>query len=226
MSDNTVPAQDESLQNEVNGTLTQPSSEPEIDYEAMNPTGVLIIKRLRENINAGPFLEPVDELMVPRYYSVIKNPMDLQTISENMKNGVYGERLATLLVDIRQIFKNCYQFNLKDSAIYQHAERLEQYFERELLPEAVPEMAAVLPVHQNEPKASPSTTTVEKTIVKKEPVNRDIVPEIDYPCLEIQPTVKSETPSTLSLNESNSCRRILNKISNNESSFWFHAPVR
>jgi hypothetical protein len=167
----------------------------------------------------------VDELLVPRYYTVIKNPMDLQTISENMKNGVYGERLATLLVDIRQIFKNCYQFNLKDSAIYQHAERLEHYFERELLPEAVPEMAAVLPVAPittptSEPKASPSISFAKKEVVK-----RESLPEIEYQSLKIQSSSDVKTEAMLSAADSHSCRRILTKMCSNESSFWFHAPV-
>jgi bromodomain-containing factor 1 len=166
-------------------------------------------------------------LLVPRYYAVIKNPMDLQTISDNMKDGIYGERLATLLVDIRKIFKNCYQFNLKDSAIYQHAERLEHYFERELLPEAVPEMAAVLPVA---PLISPATSeakssATEKIVVKKEVVKRESVPEIEYQPIEIHSTSTVETVAVLSNADSHSCRRILNKMVNNESSFWFHAPV-
>lgn len=50
---------DETQPTEPNSSIMNPSSEPDIDYEAMNPTGVLLIKKLRENINAGPFLEPV-----------------------------------------------------------------------------------------------------------------------------------------------------------------------
>lgn len=154
--------------------------------------------------------------------------MDLQTISDNMKNGMYGERLATLLVDIRQIFKNCYQFNLKDSAIYQHAERLEHYFERELLPEAVPEMAAVIPVapiiSPVEVKVLPSPVT-EKVVVKKEPLKRESIPEIEYQPLQIQTQPSADIPTSLTTAEAHSCRKILNNMSNNESSFWFHAPV-
>jgi hypothetical protein len=59
MADNAITAQDDTQPTEPNSDLIQPPSEPEVDYEAMNPTGVLIIQKLRENINAGPFLEPV-----------------------------------------------------------------------------------------------------------------------------------------------------------------------
>jgi hypothetical protein len=51
--------QDDTQPTEPNSDSIRPPSEPEIDYEAMNPTGVFIIQKLRENINAGPFLEPV-----------------------------------------------------------------------------------------------------------------------------------------------------------------------
>ena len=172
----------------------------------------------------------MDELLVPRYYSVIKHPMDLGTISDNLKEGVYGERLATLLVDIRQIFKNCYQFNLKDSQIYQNAEKLEHYFERELLPEAVPEMAAVLPVPitSSEPKVvvTATPTTQEKIIVKKETVKWESAPDICYSRLEFpEANVNDLSQGKLGDSDSQSCRKILNKISNNPNSFWFHAPV-
>jgi hypothetical protein len=59
MADNTVLGQEDTQPTEPNSETIQPASETEFDYEAMNPTGVFIIKKLRENINAGPFLEPV-----------------------------------------------------------------------------------------------------------------------------------------------------------------------
>ena len=67
MTDVNLESQKDEVSAETNGTLhyyssttdTSTSPTPEVDYEALNPTAVLILKKLKENINAGPFLEPV-----------------------------------------------------------------------------------------------------------------------------------------------------------------------
>ena len=182
-----------------------------INYEELNKTGFYIISKLKQHESAAPFLTPVDEILYPHYRKIVKYPMDLETIAENLKTGVYGDKLAVLFVDVRQIFKNCYLFNLDTSAIYQHAKRLEHYFEKELLPEAVPEMAAVIP-KQSAP-AEPKAPVIPITIPK-------------LTKLVVKKSKESTLPSKgFGANEYQACKRILGKLFTHKSGIWFQRPV-
>jgi hypothetical protein len=50
-----------------------------------------ILHMLRDQKASWPFREPVDPIHsgVPNYFEVIKEPMDLLTIEENLRNNVY-----------------------------------------------------------------------------------------------------------------------------------------
>ncbi len=193
--------------------VTPISSGPRVDYERLNKAGAYIIKKLNEHESSEPFWYPVDERQVPHYRSVIKRPMDLDTIGRNLRAGMYGERQAGLIVDVRQMFKNCYIFNMEESAIYQHAKRLETYFERELLPEAVPEMAAVMgaPSAPSEPKApiiSVKIPTLTKSLAKKKEREKERARE-----LQLLPT------------DWQACKKILTKLMQHSAAIWFLEPV-
>lgn len=65
---------------------------------------------------AGPFLIPVDpvDLEIPDYFDVITSPMDLATISNRLQSegdGGYASR-EEVWQDLRQIFRNCFTYNL------------------------------------------------------------------------------------------------------------------
>lgn len=62
-------------------------------------------------INAW-FLDPVDAegLNIPNYYSIIKKPMDLGKVSEQLANGVLSS-LKDFEKAVRLVFDNCYKFN-------------------------------------------------------------------------------------------------------------------
>jgi bromodomain-containing factor 1 len=61
---------------------------------------------------SGPFSIPVDPvaLNIPNYFTVIKKPMDLQTVGNKLKQGSYGSA-NDFEKDVKQIFVNCYKFN-------------------------------------------------------------------------------------------------------------------
>lgn len=69
------------------------------------------------NYDSIPFRYPVDP-SVPGYYAIIKSPMDLSTVKERLST------LTCFLMDLRQIFQNCFTFNQTDSLIYDQAKRL------------------------------------------------------------------------------------------------------
>ncbi|KAL4792123.1 Bromodomain-containing protein [Aspergillus venezuelensis] len=79
---------------------------------------------------AFPFYYPVDPvaLNIPTYHSIIKKPMDLSTVSAKLQQGQY-ENAKDFENDIRQIFKNCYKFNLPGDPTYLAGEKCEEIFD-------------------------------------------------------------------------------------------------
>lgn len=64
-----------------------------------------------------PFLEPVDANLVPNYYEVISNPMDLKTIREKIDQKLYTS-VEGFIQDLRLMIDNCYRFNEVGSPVY------------------------------------------------------------------------------------------------------------
>ncbi|KAK2735213.1 hypothetical protein FQN57_001318 [Myotisia sp. PD_48] len=78
----------------------------------------------------SPFYLPVDPvaLNIPTYHNVIKKPMDLQTMSNKLQTGQY-ENAKEFEMDMRQIFKNCYKFNIVGDPTYTAGKRAEETFD-------------------------------------------------------------------------------------------------
>ncbi|KKK14726.1 hypothetical protein AOCH_001714 [Aspergillus ochraceoroseus] len=78
---------------------------------------------------AAPFYVPVDPvaLNIPTYHSIIKKPMDLSTIQSKLNTGQY-ENSKEFEIDVRQIVKNCFKFNLKGDPTYIAGEKFEELF--------------------------------------------------------------------------------------------------
>lgn len=78
-----------------------------------------------------PFRELVDRELT-EYYEVIKQPMALEIVKRKLApdSQDHYEDLEDFVKDIRLIFKNCYEFNPKDTEIYQNAKILEDFFEQ------------------------------------------------------------------------------------------------
>ncbi|RDW81086.1 putative transcription regulator BDF1 [Aspergillus mulundensis] len=78
---------------------------------------------------AYPFYYPVDPvaLNIPTYHSIIKKPMDLSTVTNKLNAGQY-ENAKEFELDMRQIVKNCFKFNLKGDPTYQAGEKFEEVF--------------------------------------------------------------------------------------------------
>ncbi|ORD94782.1 BDF1 [Enterospora canceri] len=88
-----------------------------------------IMRKMRANANAGPFLQPVDPvaLGIPDYAEKIKEPMDLGTIKKKLADNSYtsNEQFKT---DMNLIFNNCYLYNGKSSPVGQMGVELEKAF--------------------------------------------------------------------------------------------------
>ncbi|KFY47998.1 hypothetical protein V495_01691 [Pseudogymnoascus sp. VKM F-4514 (FW-929)] len=84
-----------------------------------------------QSINA-PFLIPVDPvaLGIPEYFKIVKSPMDLSTITDNLNSGHYANS-KDFEADIRLMFKNCYKFNPPSTAVNVMGQELEAVFNSE-----------------------------------------------------------------------------------------------
>ncbi|KAK8094348.1 hypothetical protein PG997_001033 [Apiospora hydei] len=79
------------------------------------------------------FLEPVDPVAfnIPTYFSIIKKPMDLGTMSQKLERGEYrtGKEIEK---DLRQMVANSEQFNGQDSLVTLSGQALEAIFKDEV----------------------------------------------------------------------------------------------
>jgi len=91
----------------------------------------IIIKDLINHEYSWPFLYPVDPIAlgIPQYPDFIKNPMDLSTVLEKIKNKQYSndDEFAN---DVRQIWINAEIFNGEGTLINQNAQVLKKDFEK------------------------------------------------------------------------------------------------
>lgn len=96
----------------------------------------LIIKELfskKHNAYAWPFYKPVDvqELNLPDYYEIIKQPMDLGTVKAKLENREYKSP-EEFVRDVRLMFTNCYKYNPSDHEIVSMGRKLQNVFEMRL----------------------------------------------------------------------------------------------
>jgi Bromodomain len=74
--------------------------------------------------HSHPFLKPVLKRDAPQYHYVIKNPMDLGTITRKLKNLQYTSK-QEFVADLDLIWSNCLLFNSEPSSIYRvHAYKM------------------------------------------------------------------------------------------------------
>lgn len=95
----------------------------------------IVLKEMNKSKHAAftyAFLNPVDPvaLNIPNYLRIIKKPMDLGTVANNLKNGDY-ENAKAFYNDCKLIFSNCYKFNPPTDEVYKMGKATEALFEME-----------------------------------------------------------------------------------------------
>lgn len=103
------------------------------------------VRSLKKMKDAAPFLHPVDPvaLNIPRYPSIIKNPVDLGTIERKLNssnpqkpdmnpNNPRYNNADEFITDVRLVFTNCLVFNGPDHAISKAAKHLESVFDKQI----------------------------------------------------------------------------------------------
>ncbi|CAD7697332.1 unnamed protein product [Ostreobium quekettii] len=89
-----------------------------------------IIEQIEQDLgkNAYIFNKPVNRMVVPDYYDIVKNPMDLGTLRENLLGGKYAhpEEFAK---DMRLVWSNCSLYNKKGDLVERLGNRASLSFE-------------------------------------------------------------------------------------------------
>jgi len=97
------------------------------DHELIKKT----FKAIQNNRNSQPFKEPVNPNVNPKYYEIVKEPMDLQTIEGRVNYNQYN-CLAEFIGDITRIFENCRYFNPQGTGVAKAAENLEIFLAQKI----------------------------------------------------------------------------------------------
>ena len=77
----------------------------------------------------GPFMVKPCKETYPDYYTVIKNPMDMETIKKRIRSNSY-ETLKKLKSDVTLMFDNCKTYNDPNSILHQDACELQIFFNK------------------------------------------------------------------------------------------------
>ncbi|KAI3806031.1 hypothetical protein L1987_21921 [Smallanthus sonchifolius] len=87
-----------------------------------------ILKALLDHADAWPFKEPVDVRDVPDYYDIIRDPMDLKTMSRRVESEQYYVTLEMFIADARRMFANARTYNSPETIYFKCSTRLETFF--------------------------------------------------------------------------------------------------
>ncbi|WCJ21619.1 Histone acetyltransferase GCN5 [Euphorbia peplus] len=88
-----------------------------------------LLKSMHDHVDAWPFKEPVDARDVPDYYDIIKDPMDLKTMSRRVESEQYYVTFDMFVADVKRMFANARTYNSPETIYYKCATRLEAHFE-------------------------------------------------------------------------------------------------
>ncbi|ORZ14175.1 hypothetical protein BCR42DRAFT_418214 [Absidia repens] len=86
-----------------------------------------LVSELRNHASSWPFRQPVNADEVSDYYQVIRNPMDLATLEQNVELFVYTS-MDDFVADVQKIFDNCRTYNPEGTNYAKCATILEKYF--------------------------------------------------------------------------------------------------
>ena len=119
------------------------------------------LTNIKKSAHADNFLNPVDpvRLNIPRYPDVVKNPMDLRTMNQKLKEDKYGT-VKDFIEDFDQMVENTALFNGQDHDVTQHAFHLRIAFDRSL---------STIPSHEYTEPTAEEKKAKKATIIKPPP---------------------------------------------------------
>ncbi|XP_077229903.1 transcription factor GTE10-like isoform X2 [Tasmannia lanceolata] len=94
-----------------------------------------LLNKLMSHKFGWVFNEPVNvvKLNIPDYFTVIKNPMDLETVKSKLASGAYSSPLD-FVADVRLTFSNALTYNPRGNDVHIMADTLSKFFEKRWKP--------------------------------------------------------------------------------------------
>lgn len=84
-----------------------------------------LLDRIFSSAHSWPFENPVSPADSPDYHEIVKDPMDLKTISDRLRAGDYYRRASQMRADLLKIVTACKTYNAKGSEFFDAADSLE-----------------------------------------------------------------------------------------------------
>jgi E1A/CREB-binding protein len=82
-----------------------------------------ILRQLSAHPQGISFRKPVTEVIAPRYFEIIKDPMDFSTISKKFDENQYTTPFQ-FWEDMWLVFNNAWTYNKKSHAVYKAAKHV------------------------------------------------------------------------------------------------------
>lgn len=124
-----------------------------------------ILKGLKRHPQSPPFQLPVDPvaLNIPDYFDIIKNPMDLSTITKKLESGEYADADA-FVADVRLMLSNCFTYNHPESQVTKMGKSLEKYFNGAVakIPQSLSTLGDMKNRRKSEPALPPPTVASQR----------------------------------------------------------------
>jgi hypothetical protein len=111
-------------------SCNQPAQYYEESDDTLKPCAK-ILHLLKLHKTSWPFRDPVDPITlgVPNYFEIIKEPMDLTTIENNLKTNAYVSQ-TQFHADINKIISNSLLFNKNNSDFLKLTEEFQAYYSK------------------------------------------------------------------------------------------------
>ncbi|CAG5121191.1 unnamed protein product, partial [Candidula unifasciata] len=120
-----------------------------------------ILHKVMKHKASWPFLEPVDKKLVPDYYTLIKKPMDFQTMLKKCTRLSYASP-QEFIEDAALVFENAEAYNKADSEVYTCMQEVEKLF-KEALHKLLPDWPYYRTVTERDESSSGSETGRRKS---------------------------------------------------------------
>nr|XP_042899942.1 bromodomain-containing protein 3 isoform X2 [Parasteatoda tepidariorum] len=124
-----MDAQMEPINGVVQPLVYPPEGKPHRNTNLLQFVLKVVLKAIHKHNFAWPFEKPVDtvKLKLPDYHSIIKYPMDLNTIKRRIENFYYYD-VKECIRDFQAMFYNCYRYNKPGEDVVLMAHTIEKIF--------------------------------------------------------------------------------------------------
>ncbi|KAJ3267166.1 hypothetical protein HDU77_005369 [Chytriomyces hyalinus] len=137
-----------------------------------------ILRKLQTDRHGQIFSEPVDpvKLNIPTYFTVIKKPMDLRTISRKLESGTYRDH-KDFRSDVELMLNNCFTFNVPGDWVFLQGKGLEAVFLAEWKQVNWDNLNAAKPPRQIIEEALAKLRKHPDALIFMEPVDPAVLPD-------------------------------------------------